>query len=49
MREESKCSARYPSINEFDPPTKTGILPRLTIDSAIVVAIDRKMVEKNHH
>jgi len=29
-------------MNEFDPPTRTGTLPRLAIDSTVLVAIDRK-------
>jgi len=29
-------------MNEFDPPTRTGTLPHLAIDSTVLVAIDRK-------
>jgi hypothetical protein len=48
VREESKCSTRYPWIDEVDPPTNMGILPRLIIDSVVVVVIDRKKgIEKS--
>ena len=41
-RDGSSWSTRNPCMNEFDPPTRTGTLPRLAIDSTVLVAIDRK-------